>query len=150
MVDQARNGISISHQELSEEDQLINLLISTTQVNLITCNTLQPTQDGGKSGSTTELISAMSEMERKSPFQEVKMLKLNQFGPSTSIEENIQLSFGRLSTPITWVMKPIKPRVLTKISDSKLTKSSTSDQNANAKSHGMCRSQQRRPKEMGQ
>jgi hypothetical protein len=69
----------------------------------------------------------MSEMERKSPFQEVKMLKLNQFGPLPSIEENIQLSFGRLSTPITWVMKPIKPRVLIKILDSKLTKSSTSD-----------------------
>jgi hypothetical protein len=56
----------------------------------------------------------MSEMERRSPFQEVKMLKLNQFGPSTSIEEDIQLSFGRLSTLITWETKPTKPRELIK------------------------------------
>jgi hypothetical protein len=58
-------------------------------------------------------------MERRSPFQEVKMLKPNQFGPSTSIEEDIQLSFGRSFTPITWETKLTKLRVLIKISDSK-------------------------------
>jgi hypothetical protein len=63
-VDQARNGISISNQEQLEEDQPTNPLISTTLVNPTTCNTPQPTQDGGKSGSTTEATSATSETTR--------------------------------------------------------------------------------------
>jgi hypothetical protein len=114
MVDQARNGISINHQEQLEEDQLTNPLMSTTLVNPTTCNTHLPTQDGGKSSSTTVAILPMSEMERRSPFQEVLIKKLNQFGYSTGIEEDIQLSFGRLYTLITWETKPIKPRELIK------------------------------------
>jgi hypothetical protein len=114
MVDQARNGISISQLEQSEEDQLINPLISTTPVNPTTCNTHQPTQDGGKSSSTTVATLPMSETTRRSPSQEVKILKLNQFGYTTSTEEVIQPKFGRLSIPIIWVKKLIKPRVLIK------------------------------------
>jgi hypothetical protein len=94
MVEQARNGISINNQELLEEDQLTNLLIFTTLVNPTTCNTHQLAQDGGKSGSTTVATLLTSVTERRSLFQEVKMLKLNQFGPSTSTEEDIQLRFG--------------------------------------------------------
>jgi hypothetical protein len=51
MVDQARNGTSISLQELSEADQSTNLLISTTQVNPTTCNTTALVPTGGRCSS---------------------------------------------------------------------------------------------------
>jgi hypothetical protein len=54
MVEQARNGISISHQELLEVDQPINPSKSTTQENPTTCNTTAPHQDGGKCSSIRE------------------------------------------------------------------------------------------------
>jgi hypothetical protein len=47
------------------------------------------------------------------------MLKLNQFGYTTSTREDIHHKSGRLSTLIRWAMKLIKPRVLIKISASK-------------------------------
>jgi hypothetical protein len=43
------------------------------------------------------------------------MLKLNQFGPSTNTEEDIQLRFGELLILIRLLTKP---RVLTRTSDS--------------------------------
>jgi hypothetical protein len=110
MVEQARNGISINQLELSEVDQPTNPLKSTTLVNPITCNTIQPTQDGGKSGSTTVATLPMSETARESLSQEAQMLKLNQFGLTKSTEEDIQPKSGRLSTLTRWVMKLIKRR----------------------------------------
>jgi hypothetical protein len=61
----------------------------------------------------------MSETTRESQSQEVQMLKLNQVGLIKSTEEDIQPKFGRLSIPIRWVMRLIKRRESTKISDSK-------------------------------
>jgi hypothetical protein len=119
MVERVKFGTSIKYLELLDLERRINPLMSTTLVNPTTCNTHQPTQDGGRSGSTTVLTLATLETERRSPSQEVLIKKLNQFGPSTSIEEDIQLSFGRSSTPTTWEMKLTKPRVLIKILDSK-------------------------------
>jgi hypothetical protein len=63
-VEQARNGTSINHLELSEVDQPINPLISTIQANPITCNTTPLHQDGGKCSSTNKDTSPMSKTIR--------------------------------------------------------------------------------------
>jgi len=64
MVEQARNGTSINHQELSDLDQPTNPLISTTPVNPTTCNTTAPHQDGGRCSSTRVDISETFKMVR--------------------------------------------------------------------------------------
>jgi hypothetical protein len=97
MVERVKYGISINLQEPLGLERRTNLWISTTLVNPTTCNTHQPTQDGGKSGSTTAATLLTSEMERKSLSQEVLIRKLKKFGLSTSTEEDIQLRFGRFT-----------------------------------------------------
>jgi hypothetical protein len=52
MVDQLKNGTSINHLELLEEDQPINQLKSTTLVSPTTYNTTALTPTGGKCSST--------------------------------------------------------------------------------------------------
>jgi hypothetical protein len=107
MVDQPRNGISISLQELLEVDQSTNLLISTTPEKETTCNTTPLHQDGGKCSSSTTDTSPMSKTVRYSLFQEEKMLKLNQFGFTKDIMEETLPKSGRLSTPMPWETKPM-------------------------------------------
>jgi hypothetical protein len=94
MVERVKYGISINLQEPLGLERRTNLLTSTTLVNPTTCNTHQLALDGGKSGSTTAATLLTSEMERKSLSQEVLIRKPNQFGLSTSTEEDIQLRFG--------------------------------------------------------
>jgi hypothetical protein len=56
MEEQARNGTSTEPQELSNLEKRINLLISRAPERVMSSNTTQPTQDGGRSGSTQESI----------------------------------------------------------------------------------------------
>jgi len=113
MVERVKFGTSIKNLELSDLERRTNPLIFTTLVNPTTCNTHQLTLDGGKSGSTTVATLLTSVTERRSLFQEVKMLKLKKFGDSTSTEEDTQLRFGELPTLIRLLTKP---RVRTKTS----------------------------------
>jgi hypothetical protein len=80
MVEQARNGTSINHQELSEVDQSTNLLKFITPENPTTCTTTQPTQDGGRCGSITKDTFTMLTTVRYSQLRIRGILKLNQFG----------------------------------------------------------------------
>jgi hypothetical protein len=108
-------------------------LISTTLVNPITCNIPQPTQDGGKSGSTTVAILPTSETTRRSLSVEVKIKKLNQFGLTTSTRENIHHNSGRSFILITWVMKLIRLRDWIKTSALESMKNSIWDPNFQCK-----------------
>jgi hypothetical protein len=56
MEEQARNGTSTEPLEPSNLDPRTNLLISRAQERVMSSNTTQPTQDGGRSGSTQESI----------------------------------------------------------------------------------------------
>jgi hypothetical protein len=57
--EQARDGTSTEPQELSNLDPRINPLISRPPERLMSSNTTQPTQDGGRSGSSpTEIRPA--------------------------------------------------------------------------------------------
>jgi hypothetical protein len=56
MEEQARNGTSTEPQEPSNLEKRINPLISRAPERVMCSNTTQPTQDGGRSGSTRESI----------------------------------------------------------------------------------------------
>jgi len=49
-------------------------------------------------------------MVRRSPFPEVLIKKLNQFGYGNNTREDTHHKSGRLSTPTLWVMKLIERR----------------------------------------
>jgi hypothetical protein len=134
MVEQAKDGTSISLQELLDPDQLISQSTSITPVNPTTCNTTLPHQDGGKCSSSRTDTSPTSRMVRRSPFPEVKMKKLNQFGYTTSTKEDIHLRFGELSTPTRWE-KTLTKRLekLIHSLDSWSIHNSTSDQSSQCK-----------------
>jgi hypothetical protein len=128
MVERARNGTSINHQELSDLERRINHSTSTTPVNPITCNTTLLHQDGGKCSSIRADILKTFKTRKLLLFQEERILKLNQFGYGTDTKEEIQLRFGRSFTPIKWEMKLTRRRVQsTPTSASRLTKHSSSD-----------------------
>jgi hypothetical protein len=78
MVEQARNGTSINHQELSDLDQPISHSISTTPVKETTCNTTAPHQDGGRCSSTAMDTSPISRMVRSFQSRIELIKKLNQ------------------------------------------------------------------------
>jgi len=105
MVERARNGTSINHQELLDLEKRINQLISTIPVKVTTCNTTQPHQDGGKCGSITTDTSPTSKMVEYSLLRIERMKKLNQSMSKTDLAEETQPKSGRLFTPITWEMK---------------------------------------------
>jgi hypothetical protein len=54
--------------------------------------------------------SPTSRMVRRSPFPEVLIKKLNQFGYGNNTREDTHHKSGRLSTPTLWVMKLIERR----------------------------------------
>jgi len=110
MVDQAKNGTSISLQELLDLDQLINHSISITPVNPTTCNTTAPAPTGGRCSSTKTDTSLTSEMVRRSPFPEAKMKKLNQFGYGLNTREDTQHKSGELPTLINYQAVMLLPR----------------------------------------
>jgi hypothetical protein len=56
MEEQARNGTSTEPLEPSNLDPRTNLLISRAQERVMSSNTTQPTQDGGRSGSSPAQI----------------------------------------------------------------------------------------------
>jgi hypothetical protein len=130
MEEQARNGTSINLQELSDLDQPTNPLISTTPENPITCNTTQPHQDGGKCSSIRMDTSPTSKMVRLLLFQEVKMLKVIQFGYGRDTVEDIQHKFGELLIFTNLMLEILIPRRVKYLkwdSDSKQIHHSTSD-----------------------
>jgi hypothetical protein len=99
--EQARNGTSTEPQEPSNLDQLINLLISRAQERVMSSNTTQPTQDGGKSGSSpTEISPARSVKSRTLVMEESSLLrinqtrKLNQLSLRMILEEETPPNFG--------------------------------------------------------
>jgi hypothetical protein len=85
-VEQARNGTSINHQELSDLDQPTNLSISTTQVKETICNTTLPHQDGGRCSSINLVTSPISRMVRLLASRITRMLKDNQFGQYPEVD----------------------------------------------------------------
>jgi hypothetical protein len=85
MEEQARNGTSTEPQELSNLEKRINLLISRAPERVMSSNTTQLTQDGGRSGSTPELTERAEVvklltlvMEKLSLSRVLKTRKLNQ------------------------------------------------------------------------
>jgi hypothetical protein len=94
MVEQARNGTSISHQELSDLDQPTNHSIFTTLVKETICNTTQPHQDGGKCSSISTVTSPISRIIRSFPSRTERMKKDNQFGHQPELVETIHPKDG--------------------------------------------------------
>jgi hypothetical protein len=94
MVDQARNGTSIKHQELSDLELPTNHSISTTLVKETICNTTLLHQNGGKCSSIEMVTSPMSKMVRSFPSKTERMKKVMQFGPHQELVETIHLKDG--------------------------------------------------------
>jgi hypothetical protein len=80
MVDQLKNGTSISLLEPSEVDQSTNPSISTTPVNPTTCNTTALAPTGGRCSSTKVNHLSILKLRRSFPSRTSRMKKLNQFG----------------------------------------------------------------------
>jgi len=118
MVDQARNGTSINHQELSDPDQPTNHSISTTQEKETICNTTLPHQDGGKCSSTSMVTSPISKTKRLFQSRTERMKKLNQFGLSTDLVEDIHPKDGELPTLISSLVLMLIERRVNRAKDS--------------------------------
>jgi hypothetical protein len=91
MVDQARNGTSIKHQEQSDLELPTNHSISTTLVKETICNTTLPHQNGGKCSSIEMVTSPMSKMVRSFPSRTERMKKVMQFGHQPELVEDTDI-----------------------------------------------------------
>jgi hypothetical protein len=77
--EQAKDGTSTELQEPSNLDLRINPLISRAQVRVMSSNTTQPTQDGGRSGSSpTEIRPARLVKSKMLAMTDSSLLKINQ------------------------------------------------------------------------
>jgi len=110
MVEQARNGTSINHQELSDPDQLTNHSTSTTLVNPITCNTTALHQDGGRCSSIRADISETFKTARLLPCQDKRTLKVNQFGYGTDMLEDTHHKSGEFPIFTRKILETPTPR----------------------------------------